>query len=72
MGIFKYNLCILLSMLTIEEIREALADRNLSHVARKCGISGNTLYSIVKNPERDKFVRYETIKKLSDYLEGKI
>lgn len=55
-------------MLTIEEIQEKLKDRNLTKVAESCDLTRPFISAIrsgkVKNPS------YETVKKLSDYLEG--
>ncbi len=54
-------------MMTLEQIREALEDRNLAEVARRTGVSRDTLYRIaagVGSPS------YETLKALSDYLGG--
>jgi hypothetical protein len=56
-------------MMTLNEIRTALADRNLSYVARECDLSVNTIWSIVNRPDRDQLVRYKTIRILSNYLE---
>ena len=54
-------------MLTLDEIIKKLQDRNLSKVAAECKLTRPFLSAIrnghVKNPS------YETIKKLSDYLE---
>lgn len=53
-------------MLTINEIRDKLADRNLVIVADGANISYGTLYKISKgegNPS------YNSVKKVSDYLE---
>jgi transcriptional regulator with XRE-family HTH domain len=55
-------------MLTIEQIREKLKDKNLSEVGRRIGFTGAYLSAIcrgvAKNPS------YEMVKKISDYLEG--
>jgi transcriptional regulator with XRE-family HTH domain len=55
-------------MLTLEQIKERLGDKNLSEVARRVGLTGAYLSAIVRgvkvNPS------YETVKKLSDYLNG--
>lgn len=53
-------------MLTLEQIKERLQDSNLAKVAQKAGIHYNSLYGLMKgrNPS------YDTVKKLSDYLEG--
>jgi len=56
-------------MLSIDEIREKLSDRNLREVARRCEMSYMTVYNMangnIENPG------YKTIKTLVDYLEGK-
>ncbi len=56
-------------MLTIEEIRERLIDRRLAMIAEVTGIHYATIQAIrngkVTNPS------YETVKALSDYLQGK-
>lgn len=55
-------------MLTVEQMKEKLADRNLEVVAERTGLSRQTLSHIrtgkLTNPS------YKTIKALSDYLEG--
>lgn len=55
-------------MLTIEQIKHGLSDKNLSEVARRVGVSAAYLSAICRgvrvNPS------YETIKKISDYLES--
>lgn len=55
-------------MLTIEEIREKLEDKNLEVVAKRTGLSRQTLSNI----RNDKAIApsYRTIKIISDYLEG--
>lgn len=56
-------------MLSNEKIAEMLQDRNLEVIAKKIKISRQTLSAFrngtAKNPT------YNTIKKISDYLEGK-
>ncbi len=55
-------------MLPLEKIQEKLKDRRLRIVAAETGLHHNTVYLISKgkgNPT------YETMKKLSDYLEAK-
>lgn len=54
-------------MLSVEEITERLGDRNLSEVARRCGLSFQCVWRIAR--ERHGKVAYDTVKKLSDYLE---
>ena len=55
-------------MMTLDQIREKLTDKNLSEVARRIGVTGAYLSAIVRgvkvNPS------YEIVKKLSDYLES--
>lgn len=55
-------------MLTLEEIRERLSDRNLREISRTTGVGYGNLYGIAKglrvNPT------YSVVKKLSDYLEA--
>lgn len=55
-------------MLTIEEIRERLADRRVPIVSERTGVAHSTIYAIrdgrSANPE------YNTLKALSDYLQG--
>jgi DNA-binding phage protein len=55
-------------MLTIEQVRTHLEDTNLKSLSKKLEIHYNTLYSAVKgtgNPS------YDTVKKISDYIENK-
>ena len=56
-------------MLTIEKIRELLQDRNLEAVSKATKLSRQTLSSIRSG--RAKEPSYNTIKIISDYLEGK-
>jgi len=53
-------------MLTLEEIRSRLEDKNLKEVSRRTGIGYNNLYGIAKgirvNPT------YNVLEKLSNYL----
>lgn len=55
-------------MLTLEQIKKELGDKNLSEVARRVGLTGAYLSAITRgvkvNPS------YQTVKKLSDYLVG--
>jgi len=53
-------------MLTLEEIRGKLVDRNLKEVSRRTGISYPRIYNLVT--ERTE-TTYTTVKTLSDYLE---
>jgi transcriptional regulator with XRE-family HTH domain len=56
-------------MLSIEQIREMLKDRNLEVVAERTGLSRQTLSNIRNS--KAKSPSYSTIKTISDYLEGK-
>lgn len=55
-------------MLTLEEIKERLSDRNISAVAKNIGMTRQFISAVktgrAPNPS------YDTVKKLSDYLEG--
>jgi len=53
-------------MLSLEEIRERLKDRNMAEVARKTGISHITVWKL-RSGAQDNF-SYATIKALSDYF----
>lgn len=55
-------------MLKLEEIQKALADRNLRKVARAVDLSYDTIWRVANGTVIS--VSYETVKKLSDYLEG--
>lgn len=57
-------------MLTLEQIKKELGDKNLSEVGRRVGLTGAYLSAIVRGVSKNP--SYETIKKLSDYLEGHI
>ncbi len=54
-------------MLSLEEIRHKLKDRNLVIVARETGLSHLTVWK-VRSGKYDNF-SYATIRALSDYLE---
>ena len=56
-------------MMTIEQIKRRLADSNLSAVAEKSGVHPATLYRMMSDDSPTKPL-YETVKTLSDYLEG--
>ena len=55
-------------MLSLPEIKKLLEDRQLNIVSERVGIHSNTIYRLMKVEKAD----YETIKKLSDYLEGQL
>jgi transcriptional regulator with XRE-family HTH domain len=56
-------------MLSIEQIKEMLKDRNLEVVAERTGLSRQTLSNIRNG--KAKSPSYSTVKTISDYLEGK-
>ncbi len=56
--------------MTPQEIRIALKDRNLSEVARRCDLAIGTIWSLANCPEKDDYVRFSTLKTVSDYLEA--
>jgi hypothetical protein len=56
-------------MMTLEEVQKALHDRNLSRVAGSADMAYDTVWRIASGKQKQ--VSYESIKKLSDYLEGK-
>ena len=56
-------------MLALEKIQELLQDRNLSEVSRRTGLSTPTIWRIANGQSGN--VGYETVKRLSDYLEKK-
>jgi transcriptional regulator with XRE-family HTH domain len=56
-------------MLELNEIITLLQDRNLSEVSRRTGLAIPTVWRIANNQAGN--VGYETVKKLSDYLEKK-
>lgn len=53
-------------MLTLEEIKAALSDRNLREVSRRTGISYANLYAIATG-RRDN-PTYKVVSKISEYL----
>ncbi len=55
-------------MLALDEIQKRLQDRNLAVVARKTGLAHMTVWK-VKAAKQENFA-YDTIKRLSDYLEA--
>lgn len=53
-------------MITLEQVRAQLKDRNLKAVARATGLHYNTIYEIKNNKIFNP--NYDTYKKLVDYL----
>ena len=56
-------------MLDLEEIRKRLSYCNLKKVSRETGVNYHTVWQ-VKNQTGDAY-QYKTIKRLSDFFEGK-
>ena len=54
-------------MKELSEIVELLSDRNLSHVARKTGLSYMTVWRVKEG--RAINICYDTLSRLSDYFE---
>ena len=55
-------------MLTLEQIKDRLAESNIRAVSEAAGVHYNAVYRLVNGATRPS---YDTVKKLSDYLEGK-
>ncbi len=56
------------TLLTLDEIKRRLEDRNLSEVARRVGMNRQQVWLIAAGHNTNP--SYETIKRLSDYLTG--
>lgn len=56
-------------MITLEEIRERLREQHskINKIAESAGLHPNAVYRLMKDESKPS---YETVKKLSDYLEG--
>ena len=54
-------------MLTLEQIRQIMKDRNKAQVARNVGLHYNTLNRLLDGRET---VQYRLVEKLSNYLES--
>lgn len=55
-------------MMTLEQVKAALQDRKLKAVAKATGLAYDTVWRVATG--RMERVSYETVKALSDYLEG--
>lgn len=56
-------------MMTLEQIKEKLKDRNLTAVAEATGINKHTIYRFMNGQPNP---AYETVRRLAEYLnEGK-
>jgi DNA-binding Xre family transcriptional regulator len=56
-------------MLTLDQVLAKLKDMNLAAVSRSSGVSESTMYKLVNGGSKD--ISYDTVKRLSDYLESK-
>jgi len=56
-------------MMTLEQVKAALQDRKLKAVAQATGLAYDTVWRVATG--RMERVSYETVKALSDYLEGR-
>lgn len=54
-------------MMTLEEVKAELARYSLAKVARKSGVDRHVIYRMMHESAKPS---YETVKKLSDWLEG--
>lgn len=54
--------------MTLEQIKAALSDRNLTEVARRTGLSYPTVYGIAKGTTSNP--AYQSVEKLAQYLNG--
>jgi hypothetical protein len=57
-------------MLSLDQIIPALKDRNLTEVSKRTGLSYMTVWRVSTGDHKN--VEYETVKKLSEYLERPI
>ena len=55
-------------MLSAEEIAEKLQDRHLKVLSERTGVPYPTIWRLARYPEYG--ANYDTVKKISDYLEG--
>lgn len=55
-------------MMTLKQIRAVLADRNMSEVARRIGMSRQQLWLIVNGISPNPTIK--TLERISEYLEG--
>ena len=53
-------------MMTLEQVREALQDRNLAKVSESTGLHYQTVYRVANGIGSQ--VSYQVVKSLSDYL----
>lgn len=53
-------------MMTLDQVKEALKNYKLNRVAKAAGVDRHVLYRMMKEDAKP---AYETVKKLSDWLE---
>jgi DNA-binding phage protein len=56
-----------ITMMTLEEVKAELTNYSLAKVARKSGVDRHVIYRMMHESARP---TYETVKRLSDWLEG--
>jgi len=56
-------------MLTIEQVVILLSDRNLTEVSKRTSLSYMTIWRVSTGDHKN--IEYETLRKLSEYLETK-
>jgi len=66
--VYKYFQHRIVCMLSAEEIAQKIGMFNLSKLSKETGIPQPTLWRMARYPEYG--ANYQTVKKLSDYLEG--
>lgn len=55
-------------MLTLDQVKHRLEHMNLKRVAKEAGVHYNALYRMMNGSVSP---RYETVKKVSDWIEGR-
>ena len=55
-------------MMTLEQVKEKLQDRNIAEVSRRCNLQYQTVFNIATG--RNKNPSYNTVVKLVEYFEG--
>ena len=56
-------------MMTTEQIKQALKDRNLMAVSRASGVAYETVRKVASGSSDD--LKFRSVQRLSDYLEGR-
>ena len=55
-------------MMTLEQVKEKLQDRNIAEVSRRCNLQYQTVFNIATG--RNKNPSYNTVVKLVEYFKG--